>query len=144
VCVTDTLLQAQMITISWSRANKEQLVPANVLVPAYFSNSRLSLRFSVHTARLRFLAVSLGLTLQFLITTKRIDDEPCGKLCGVERTGIAKQQDELAFKATKATSKAMDWFHFAFTFVKSMVGKQEWGIPPLLSIKKGVELQCSD
>ena len=65
VGVTDTLLQAHMITISWSRANKEQLVPANVLVSAYFPNSCLSLRFSVRTFCLRFLAFLARLSRRF-------------------------------------------------------------------------------
>ena len=50
----------------------------------------------------------------------------------------------LTIKASKATHKALYWFHFAFTFATSTVGKPEWVIPPSLAIKKGVELQCSD
>jgi hypothetical protein len=47
-------------------------------------------------------------------------------------------------KAANATNKAPYLFHFALSFVKSDVGKPEWGISPSLFIKKGVELRCSD
>jgi hypothetical protein len=47
-------------------------------------------------------------------------------------------------KAANPTNKAPYLFHFAFSFVKSDVGKPEWGLSPPLSIKKGVELRCSD
>lgn len=47
-------------------------------------------------------------------------------------------------KAAKATTRVGFWFHFDFSFVKSSFGKPEWGVPPSLSINKGVELKCSD
>jgi hypothetical protein len=47
-------------------------------------------------------------------------------------------------KAVNPTKQAPYLFHFALSFVKSDIGKPEWGLSPSLSIKKGVELRCSD
>jgi hypothetical protein len=47
-------------------------------------------------------------------------------------------------KAANPTKQAPYLFHFALSFVKSDVGKPEWELSSPLSIKKGVELRCSD